>query len=562
MQGEPTKQAILREPSPDTFAGTAQDWTSTPQAADGREATGGARRRRRADWLIRRLLPLLADLSIFACSPFIAIYVRENFETSPERLANLAVYAALLTGSAAAVLLASGLNRGVWRFTSTVEVPRILGVVTISLLLGLAATFVINRLDGVSRSLPVLQWFGIVAGMLAMRSLARFRMLSRRRRTAPRDQQVAAGVRTVLVLGVNEVASLYLKSVAEYGTRKVNVAGLLARRERHKGRLVQLQKVLGTYDDVDAVLKMLEVHGVFVDRLIVTEPFPSLDSGVQRALRALEASGRVKLDMIVESLGLIAPEVEGACAPEIARSAAPAPTAAVRSVSLGQPQPLRNPLGWYGPVKRGFDVILSLAVLAVALPLMLIVACVVACDLGSPMIFWQQRTGRNMRLFRLYKFRTMREAFNGRGERLTDDSRVSRFGEFLRRSRLDELPQLCSILNGDMSLIGPRPLLPLDLPEAGHIRFQVRPGLTGWAQINGGRDVTTEERAALDAWYVRNASLLLDIRIALGTIRMLVCGDRRNEPAIADALTEMSRCKPSVPASQCSPIVVDGLRTV
>ncbi|NJL08643.1 MAG: sugar transferase, partial [Methylacidiphilales bacterium] len=120
---------------------------------------------------------------------------------------------------------------------------------------------------------------------------------------------------------------------------------------------------------------------------------------------------------------------------------------------------------------------------------------------------------------------------------------VSAFGHLLRRTRLDELPQLFSILLGHMSFVGPRPLLPVDQPAGHSARLLVRPGLTGWAQIKGGRIISAEDKAALDVWYVRNASLALDLRILLGTIPMVLFGERVAEDAIAQAWRELQEAR-------------------
>src|SRR5262249_3669200 len=129
------------------------------------------------------------------------------------------------------------------------------------------------------------------------------------------------------------------------------------------------------------------------------------------------------------------------------------------------------------------------------------------------------------RPFRLYKFRTMRAAHDSEGLRLSDSERVSKVGNALRRLRFDELPQLYNILRGEMSFVGPRPLLPRDQSAATRARLLVRPGLSGWAQVVGGRNITPVEKAALDVWYVCHASLVLDIEIVLRTIPLIFGGE-------------------------------------
>jgi lipopolysaccharide/colanic/teichoic acid biosynthesis glycosyltransferase len=137
----------------------------------------------------------------------------------------------------------------------------------------------------------------------------------------------------------------------------------------------------------------------------------------------------------------------------------------------------------------------------------------------------------------------MRACHDAEGNRIPDQLRSSKIGSLLRRSRLDELPQLYNILVGEMSFVGPRPLLPVDQPQGPDSRLLVRPGLTGWAQVNGGRDIPPEDKAALDVWYIMNASIWLDILILLRTLDMMVLGERTNPDAIQIARDTMERVK-------------------
>jgi lipopolysaccharide/colanic/teichoic acid biosynthesis glycosyltransferase len=189
----------------------------------------------------------------------------------------------------------------------------------------------------------------------------------------------------------------------------------------------------------------------------------------------------------------------------------------------------------YLQYKRLIDFMIALLAIVLLSPVFLIVAVLVLLDVGSPVVFWQKRMGRNGRSFLLYKFRTLRAPFDRTGQPNGHDDYQSWVGKFLRALRLDELPQLFNVLVGEMSLIGPRPLLPQDQPTNCTLRLVVRPGITGWAQINGGNLVTTEEKGALDDWYVRNASFWLDLRITLFTLIFLFTGERRAERAVHEA---------------------------
>jgi lipopolysaccharide/colanic/teichoic acid biosynthesis glycosyltransferase len=173
-------------------------------------------------------------------------------------------------------------------------------------------------------------------------------------------------------------------------------------------------------------------------------------------------------------------------------------------------------------LKRLFDVILALMILVVASPLFLFGVFVVWLDMGRPIFFRQQRPGYLGRPFMLYKFRTMREAIDATGCALPDAERLTQWGQFLRRTSIDELPQLINVLMGDMSIVGPRPLLMEYLPLYSREqmrRHEVRPGITGWAQVNGRNAIGWEARFRLDVWYVDHPSFWLDTRILLLTAK-------------------------------------------
>ncbi len=176
-------------------------------------------------------------------------------------------------------------------------------------------------------------------------------------------------------------------------------------------------------------------------------------------------------------------------------------------------------------VKRCLDFLLSLCGIIVISPVLLVLCILVRVKLGSPVLFRQERPGRDEKIFTLCKFRTMTDARDENGELLPDAVRLTKFGKFLRSTSLDELPELINILKGDMSLIGPRPLLVKYLPlynETQKHRHDVRPGLTGLAQINGRNAITWEQKFEYDVEYVNNLSFALDLRILFGTVRSVL----------------------------------------
>ena len=176
-------------------------------------------------------------------------------------------------------------------------------------------------------------------------------------------------------------------------------------------------------------------------------------------------------------------------------------------------------------LKRVLDIVISFCALAVLWPLLLVVAVLVRIKLGSPVLFSQERPGKDEKIFRMYKFRTMTDERDENGALLPDEVRLTSFGKFLRSTSLDELPELWAIFTGKMSFVGPRPLLVQYLPlynEEQHRRHAVSPGLTGWAQVNGRNLVSWQERFRLDVEYVDKMSLWMDIKIMFLTVKTVL----------------------------------------
>jgi lipopolysaccharide/colanic/teichoic acid biosynthesis glycosyltransferase len=179
-------------------------------------------------------------------------------------------------------------------------------------------------------------------------------------------------------------------------------------------------------------------------------------------------------------------------------------------------------------IKRIFDVLVAAMALVLLVPALAVVAFLIHRRLGSPVLFRQIRPGRDGKPFQMIKFRTMLDAVDEQGKPLPDSERMTSFGQFLRSSSLDELPELWNVLKGDMSLVGPRPLLMEYLPlysEQQYRRHEVRPGVTGWAQVNGRNAISWEDKFKLDVWYVDNRSLWLDLKILFLTVKKVLVRD-------------------------------------
>lgn len=190
-------------------------------------------------------------------------------------------------------------------------------------------------------------------------------------------------------------------------------------------------------------------------------------------------------------------------------------------------------------IKSALDRVVAAIALLCLTPILIIVAIGVRFGMGDPILFTQTRSGREATIFKVYKFRSMTNDCDANGNLFSDEYRLTSFGKFLRRVKLDETLQLWNILKGDMSFVGPRPTLPeqvKDYRDWQKERLSTTPGLTGWAQINGNTELTWTERICLDIWYLHHWSLWMDIEILVKTVGVVIWGERRNEKAVAEAL--------------------------
>lgn len=478
---------------------------------------------------MRRFHALALELVLIALASVAALVLRDNFEVTGDRWIAFLPYLCFTLVASAAAFPLLGTHRAVWRYTTMVDSLRVAAATTAALIGAVALGFSYNRMEGLPRALPILQALLILFSLGGVRILLRLWRTARER--APADAEPAkvrvSDRKTVLVVGVDGLTDLYLRAVARFAADHVRVAGLLAENDRHVGRVIQGRTILGTPEQVRDVLHDLEVHGVFVDSVVVATDFEKLSEEARAALVEIESGSDIKLEFLADQMGL---------ALRAPISAEPQDGAAAGEAFLvdvdGPNSPVRRPI-WR--IKRAADCIVGTAMLIAAAPLMVLVAMLVAIDVGLPLTFWQQRPGLNGRPFKVHKFRTMAAAHDARGNRVPDEKRMSGIGSFLRKTRLDELPQLLNIIFGEMSFVGPRPLLPVDQPAEYAARLLVRPGLTGWAQVKGGRTISAADKAALDVWYVWNASAALDFVILLRTVQMVLFGERVDDDAIRRA---------------------------
>lgn len=496
--------------------------------------------------VMRPILRTFVDVLLVLLATAIALLLRDNFATTLSRIDTLAPYVIGTALAAAVALPLSGLSQSIWRFSSPHDQVRVVFVVSAIVAGALITSFSVNRLETVPRSLPALQFLVCYLMLIGSRDLIRSYHRFRRTRATPAGQFVQldqAQPTSVVVVGMTQLLEIYLRLLDHVGRDKVRVAAVLSRSNRHKGRVIREHRIQGGVDEIDNVLDELALRGVEVDRIIVLLEPSSLSESAQTSLRQIAEKGETSVEHITTDM-LISERPLVKIAPRRTASmplVAPPPEG-VRFVVTTQ-QIIELSGRGYWPIKRALDVLLSSALIVVLSPFYVIAAVFAAMDVGRPMLFWQQRPGLAGRPLKVVKFRTMRSANGPDGKPLPDDKRTSAIGAFMRRSRLDELPQLFSILTGAMSFVGPRPLLPRDQLGSADARLLVRPGLTGWAQVSGGRIIQPDDKMALDIWYVCNASLWLDIWILFQTATMLIGREAIDDRRVAEAWQYLIRHK-------------------
>ena len=364
-------------------------------------------------------------------------------------------------------------------------------------LVGVAAIYALT-MEGVQTfqytggSHPLWMWGTFTLTLILLRGAARFVAV----RSAPTER--------VLVIGDAATAAQIRRKLSADPALNATVVGRVGERTEDADRP---DKVLGTLEELP---ELLERHGI--ERVIV-EPVEQLGGDVVDIIRLATACG-VRVAVLPRMLEAIGTSVDF-------DDLGGQMLLGVRGFGLSPSSRV---------LKRGFDIVVAVVALILLSPLLLVIAVAIKLTSRGPVIYRQQRVGREGQAFEVYKLRTMRMGADPVGVGtpvLEDDPRVTRVGRFLRRFSLDEIPNLVNVLLGEMAIVGPRPTLAaqVELYTPGQLRrLEVKPGLTGWAQVNGRAGIPWEERIELDVWYVDNRSPRLDLRILGRTLRMLATG--------------------------------------
>lgn len=446
-----------------------------------------------------------ADAAAAILAPFAARLLRD---LDAYAVQEIGFYAAVTAATSLISLAYFRVGGILGDYLCTADVRRIGKAALVGVLAGVLVIFTVNRLDQIPRSIPILHIAVLIALPIGWRLVTARRRFARSRRFRMSRHAAGDGAESVLLIGANEMALLYIRMLAIITTRRPRVVALLDEDKRLYGHTIAGHQVIGGWSSLRQIVAEYMIHGVRIDRVIVMISDPDEIQRVAREIAPICSELEIEFDLWTD-------RVQQICAP--------AQTKHHPALASDQDLAIRNPAYW--GLRRAVDVLGSLAALVVLSPVLVLAAIVVACDVGLPVIFWQDRVGRYGRPFRMYKFRTLQVPYGSHDVPLRDEQRLSAIGRWLRATRLDELPQLLNILWGDMTMIGPRPLLPIDQPSNDLARLAVRPGLTGWAQVNGGKLITPEEKNMLDKWYVRNCGPMLDLRIIALTSVAVFRGD-------------------------------------
>jgi len=470
---------------------------------------------------LRKYAFLFLDVAVFSAASVLAWFLRSGLDTGLAKFDAFMPYMLISLSVAVVVFQTFRLHLHFFRFFSIYDLAQMAGATTLAVLLTVLISFLVFRLDNVQRSVPFLHWGFALGGFILLRVVGM--LVGQRQETRTLDRGEATDRIAALVIGYTSAADLFLRSVPIFGKRHYFVAGILDENPRHLGQRLRQSEVIGHPLELEQALAQMTVHGVVVRNVFLCIDRADLRPESLAEIDRLERENRIELhDYAGHAAAFFEMPSDLPLMARNHRDRFPVPAGIRGRAELS--------VARYGPLKRGLDIFLSLILGAILLPLMLVILPAIRFSMGSPVIFWQERPGRHGKVFRLFKLRTLSHGVDSEGRVRDDAERQTFVGRLLRRTRLDEIPQLLNVLAGDMSFVGPRPLLPVDLPADlpgwCEVRALVRPGLTGWAQVNGGQEVSKEDKVAMDVWYIANMSLWQDIRIVLLTLKTVFRGEK------------------------------------
>ena len=453
------------------------------------------------------------DVLLSLGAPALALWLRQTTIPDVDYMYMAGIYWGFSSLFSFCALLSFRLQDGLKRFFSVHDALDVAKAVILTELLVCIALFTVTRLEGIPRSTLFIHGVIFAGGLIAIRGVARFLEADRQLRSQPEH----ARSENVILIGSNHLAALFIRLLAAAAPSQ-RVVAILDDSPAMIGRILAGVPIVASPDALATTIEEFAVHGIEIGRVVIAGGDDLLSKPALSEVQAVCLDQEISLDFVAQMLGVDAPRTT------------------TRELAIASADPSSRPsdsraariaVPAYFRVKRVMDFVTAVFAIIVLFPLILGVAGLVLLDVGSPVLFWQQRLGRNGRPFLVYKFRTLQAPFDRMGCPMPEHQRESSIGYLLRKTGLDELPQLLNVLIGDMSLIGPRPLLPHDQPPNPAVRLLVRPGITGWAQVNGAKSLTPLEKDSLDESYIRAASIWFDLRIVFMTFKYVFGGERQ-----------------------------------
>lgn len=461
------------------------------------------------------------DLFWIIIAPFIALWMRGesyldvgDLPFSPSPTFQYALITILSTIMAFILLKVS---EGISHHFSARDAFSLLLASCLSVMASITSVFTISRLDGVPRSVPLIYGLVLAFGLLFQRLLMRglyekSENIYDLKVIYPRH----LSIRQVIIIGLDPYAIAAIRLIEKQYPITTQVVAAFSLQGKYSGRTISTVRVFADLKKLGSIIDEYHIHGVAVDEIWMSDNSKYINDHVKTYIQQEAVTRGIVHKSISEAFGLKAIVKDGSI-----------------DNSFTENVPTLNNV--YLIIKRALDIIVATILSITLAPIVIITVLAIIFDVGFPFIFWQDRLGRYGNIIRLYKIRTMKNPVADNGQIISESQRTSKIGNFIRKFRLDESPQLISIIAGEMSGIGPRPLLAREQIQGASYRLLLRPGITGWAQVNGGELLSFQEKNILDSWYVFNASMKIDLKIAIKTIGVIIYGVRRNEEEIDKA---------------------------
>jgi lipopolysaccharide/colanic/teichoic acid biosynthesis glycosyltransferase len=452
------------------------------------------------------------DLLCAILAPYIAWYFRNFFFGLIDIPPGFYFYSTSAAIATICLLWTGGVSRVAWRFFSFPDAVDAFISLALGIVVATISAFFFDRLASVPRSLPfitVFIHFSLYTGIrLVLKRFANKIDVTRIKPTY------------VLLVGCNQLSYVYARAVESVSRGSLRIAAALTHDPTMVGHKLRGINIISVFDQVEDSIGKLKIHGIDVSRIVISATPDEISKETLDKITRVAADRQIS----VNDIHLLFTEVAGET-----------------NIDDDFTIDVIELRGLYWGIKRSLDVFGATMLILLLLPLFSLTAILVRLDVGSPLLFWQVRPGRHGKMIHVYKFRTMKDSVDKSGAPVADEFRTSKIGLFLRKVRLDELPQLWNILRGDMSFIGPRPLLFVDQPDEVSQRLAIRPGISGWAQVNGGKLITPDEKNALDLWHIGHVSFGLEMKIVWMTLLVMLRGDTRREEAISEAINWLRR---------------------